>query len=95
MINPLKTKSEMLGKAYAHGKSWQEAYADLLPQEFLKNTYTLKRCQNWVRLRYPQNILIVCDGMIRSLALPVRLIYSGGFARGRGALRPLCLGGLL
>lgn len=34
-----------------------EAFADLLPQEFLKNTYTLERCQDWA-VRYPQNILI-------------------------------------
>ncbi|HEM2810250.1 TPA: GNAT family N-acetyltransferase [Streptococcus suis] len=47
----------MLGKAYVHWKSWQEAYADLLPQEFLKNTYTLERCQDWA-VRYPQNILV-------------------------------------
>lgn len=47
MIKPLETKSEMLGKAYVHWKSWQEAYADLLPQEFLQNTYTLERCQDW------------------------------------------------
>ncbi|CYU15227.1 GNAT family N-acetyltransferase [Streptococcus suis] len=57
MIKPLETKSEMLGKAYVHWKSWQEAYADLLPQEFLKKTYTLERCQDWA-VRYPQNILI-------------------------------------
>ncbi|MDW8758677.1 GNAT family N-acetyltransferase [Streptococcus suis] len=57
MIKPLKTEREMLGKAYVHWKSWQEAYADLLPQEFLKNTYTLERCQDWA-VRYPQNILI-------------------------------------
>ena len=57
MIKPLETKSEILGKAYVHWKSWQEAYADLLPQEFLKNTYTLERCQDWA-VRYPQNILV-------------------------------------
>ncbi|NQN53656.1 GNAT family N-acetyltransferase [Streptococcus suis] len=57
MIKPLETEREMLGKAYVHWKSWQEAYADLLPQEFLKNTYTLERCQDWA-VRYPQNILI-------------------------------------
>ncbi len=34
MIKPLETESEMLGKAYVHWKAWQEAYADLLPQEF-------------------------------------------------------------
>ncbi len=29
----------------------------IIPQEFLKNTYTLERCQDWA-VRYPQNILI-------------------------------------
>lgn len=68
MIKPLETKSEMLGKAYVHWKSWQEAYADLLPQEFLKNTYTLERCQDWA-VRYPQNILIaVMDDKVVSFA---------------------------
>lgn len=53
----METDEEILGKAYVHWKSWQEAYADLLPQEFLKNTYTLERCQDWA-VRYPQNILV-------------------------------------
>ncbi len=53
----METEEEILGKAYVHWKSWQEAYADLLPQEFLKNTYTLERCQDWA-VRYPQNILV-------------------------------------
>lgn len=58
IIKHMETEEEILGKAYVHWKSWQEAYADLLPQEFLKNTYTLERCQDWA-LRYPQNILVV------------------------------------
>lgn len=57
IIKHMETEEEILGKAYVHWKSWQEAYADLLPQEFLKNTYTLERCQDWA-LRYPQNILV-------------------------------------
>lgn len=57
IIKQMETEEEILGKAYVHWKSWQEAYADLLPQEFLKNTYTLERCQDWA-VRYPQNILV-------------------------------------
>ncbi|HEM2548178.1 TPA: GNAT family N-acetyltransferase [Streptococcus suis] len=57
IIKQMETDEEILGKAYVHWKSWQEAYADLLPQEFLKNTYTLERCQDWA-VRYPQNILV-------------------------------------
>ncbi|HFU3982638.1 TPA: N-acetyltransferase family protein [Streptococcus suis] len=57
LIKPMESETEIQGKAYVHWKSWQEAYADLLPQEFLKNTYTLERCQDWA-VRYPQNILV-------------------------------------
>ncbi|HFR3774442.1 TPA: N-acetyltransferase family protein [Streptococcus suis] len=57
IIKQMETEEEILGKAYVHWKSWQEAYVDLLPQEFLKNTYTLERCQDWA-VRYPQNILV-------------------------------------
>lgn len=57
LIKPMETENEIQGKAYVHWKSWQEAYADLLPQEFLKNVYTLERCQDWA-VRYPQNILV-------------------------------------
>ncbi|MFM0772504.1 N-acetyltransferase family protein [Streptococcus suis] len=57
LIKPMQTEEEIRGKAYVHWKSWQEAYADLLPQEFLKNAYTLERCQDWA-FRYPQNVLV-------------------------------------
>ncbi|HEL1972481.1 TPA: GNAT family N-acetyltransferase [Streptococcus suis] len=57
IIKQMETEEEILGKAYVHWKSWQEAYDDLLPQEFLKNTYTLERCQDWA-VQYPQNILV-------------------------------------
>ncbi|HEL1584115.1 TPA: GNAT family N-acetyltransferase [Streptococcus suis] len=56
-IRPMQTEEEIKGKAYVHWKSWQEAYADLLPQDFLQKTYTLERCQDWAS-RYPQNILV-------------------------------------
>lgn len=57
LIKPMESETEIQGKAYVHWKSWQEAYADLLPQEFLQNIYTLERCQDWA-VRYPQNILV-------------------------------------
>ncbi len=57
LIKPMQTEEEIRGKAYVHWKAWQEAYADLLPQEFLQKTYTLERCQDWA-FRYPQNILV-------------------------------------
>ncbi|HFU4060612.1 TPA: N-acetyltransferase family protein [Streptococcus suis] len=57
LIKPMESETEIQGKAYVHWKSWQEAYADLMPQEFLENVYTLERCQDWA-VRYPQNILV-------------------------------------
>ncbi|HFH9837723.1 TPA: N-acetyltransferase family protein [Streptococcus suis] len=57
LIKPMQTEEEIRGKAYVHWKAWQEAYADLLPQDFLQKTYTLERCQDWA-FRYPQNILV-------------------------------------
>ncbi|HFU4501210.1 TPA: N-acetyltransferase family protein [Streptococcus suis] len=57
LIKPMESEMEIQGKAYVHWKSWQEAYADLLPQEFLENVYTLERCQDWA-VRYPQNVLV-------------------------------------
>ncbi|HFI0394246.1 TPA: N-acetyltransferase family protein [Streptococcus suis] len=57
LIKPMESETEIQGKAYVHWKSWQEAYADLLPQEFLEDVYTLERCQDWA-VRYPQNILV-------------------------------------
>lgn len=56
-IKPMQTEEEIKGKAYVHWKAWQEAYAGLLPQDFLQNTYTLERCQDWA-FRYPENILV-------------------------------------
>lgn len=56
-IKDMETEEEIKGKAYVHWKAWQEAYAGLLPQEFLQNTYTLERCQDWA-FRYPQNTLV-------------------------------------
>ncbi len=57
LIKPMQTEEEIKGKAYVHWKAWQEAYTDLLPQDFLQQTYTLERCQD-LAFRYPQNILV-------------------------------------
>ncbi|HFI0120029.1 TPA: N-acetyltransferase family protein [Streptococcus suis] len=60
LIKPMETTDEIQGKAYVHWKAWQEAYAGLLPQDFLQNSYTLERCQEWA-FRYPQNILVALE----------------------------------
>ncbi|MGQ7659361.1 GNAT family N-acetyltransferase [Streptococcus suis] len=60
IIKPMQTEEEIRGKAYVHWKAWQEAYADLLPQEFLQKTYTLERCQDWA-FRYPERIFVALE----------------------------------
>ncbi|HFI0287828.1 TPA: N-acetyltransferase family protein [Streptococcus suis] len=57
MIKPMETECGIQGKAYVYWKSWQEAYAGLLPREFLKDVYTLERYQGWA-VRFPKNILV-------------------------------------
>lgn len=55
-IKDMETSEEIEGKAYVHYQAWQEAYADLLPQEFLVNR-TLENCQEMAHT-YPENTLI-------------------------------------
>lgn len=60
MIKLMETDDEKRGKAYVHWKSWQEAYQDLLPKDFLQNTITLEQCQEWT-FRYPERTLIAIE----------------------------------
>ena len=43
-IKEMQLDKEIEGKAYVHWKAWQEAYASLLPQEFLQERRTLDSC---------------------------------------------------
>lgn len=45
IIKSMETEEEIRGKAYVHWKAWQEAYAELLPSDFLKTVRTLESCQ--------------------------------------------------
>lgn len=56
-IKAMETREEIIGKAFVHWKAWQEAYAELLPPDFLETVCTLESCQD-LAFRYPQNTLI-------------------------------------
>ena len=56
-INEMQLDKEIEGKAYVHWKAWQEAYASLLPQEFLQERRTLDSCRQQA-FAYPQNTLV-------------------------------------
>ena len=59
-VRPMETESEILGKAYVHWKTWQEAYADLIPADYLER-FTLDRCEAIAR-KWPDNLLVAKDG---------------------------------
>lgn len=49
------------GKAYVHWKSWQEAYAGLLNEDYLRDKVTLEGCREMAR-RWPDNVLVAKEG---------------------------------
>ncbi len=51
------TDEEMDEKGYVHWKSWQETYADLMPEEYLEKI-TLEKCVEMAH-RFPQNTLLI------------------------------------
>lgn len=66
-IKEMVTDEEIAGKAYVHWKAWQEAYAGLLPKDFLDRR-SLEQCQKWAR-SYPQDILVaVVEGQVVGFA---------------------------
>ena len=56
-ICSMTTESEMDEKGYVHGKSWQETYEGLMPQEYLENI-TLEKCIKMAH-KWPQNTLLL------------------------------------
>lgn len=62
MIRPASTEDcEELGKV--HVRSWQEAYANLLPASYLNSLDPIERAQNWVQaLEAGGNVLIDLNG---------------------------------
>ena len=59
-IKPMETDDEIKGKAYVHWKSWQEAYAGIVDQNYL-DSLTLEKCEA-VACRWRENILVAKDG---------------------------------
>lgn len=60
IIKPMETAAEVDGKGYVHYKSWQETYAGLVDEEYLK-TITLEKCIK-IAHRWKENILVAKDG---------------------------------
>ena len=60
-IKKMETDSEIKGKGYVHWKSWQEAYAGIVPQTYLEGRMTLEKCEA-IAFRWPDNILVAKDG---------------------------------
>ena len=56
----METDSEIIGKAYVHWKSWQEAYPGIVDQRYL-DSLTLDKCEK-IAYRWTENIIIAKDG---------------------------------
>ncbi len=59
-IKKMETPAEIEGKGYVHWKAWQEAYAGLLPRDYLDGL-TLEKCVK-MAYQWPDNILVAKDG---------------------------------
>lgn len=58
-VKPMETEAEIKSKAYVHWRSWHEAYADLVSQEYL-DRLTLEKCEE-IAFKWSKNILIAKD----------------------------------
>ena len=56
VIKPMKSDSEIRGKAYVHWKAWQDTYSGLIDRTYLDNL-TIKKCTD-MAFRWPDNILV-------------------------------------
>lgn len=61
VIKPMESEEEIKGKAYVHWKSWQEAYAGLIDQEYLDHKQTLEQCER-IAFQWRENLLVAKDG---------------------------------
>lgn len=59
-VKPAETKSELLGKAYVHWKSWQETYRGLVDDDYL-NQLTREKCEE-MAIKHPDCILVATIG---------------------------------
>ncbi len=58
-IKKMESDDEIKGKAYVHWKSWQEAYSNIVNQQYL-NQLTLEKCES-IAYRWPDNIIVAKD----------------------------------
>ena len=56
----METDEEIKGKAYVHWKSWNEAYKNIVNQEYLSRL-TVEKCEEITR-KYKDNIYVAKDG---------------------------------
>ena len=56
----METEDEIKGKAYAHWKSWQEAYPGIIDQRYLDN-FTLDKCEE-IAFKWPDNLIVAKNG---------------------------------
>ena len=59
-IKKMETEDEIKGKAYVHWRSWKEAYAGIVDQQYL-DELTLDKCES-IAYRWKDNIIIAKDG---------------------------------
>ena len=60
ILKKTETEEEMRGKAYVHGKAWQEAYAGLVDPVYLQ-ALTLEKCERVARA-WPDGICVAKEG---------------------------------
>ena len=59
-IKKMKSDAEIMGKAYVHWRSWQEAYRGIVNRQYL-DRLTLEKCEEIAR-RWPDDLLVAKDG---------------------------------
>lgn len=59
-IKKMETDEEIMGKAFVHFKSWQEAYSGIVDQAYLDER-TIEKCEE-IALNTTNNIIIAKDG---------------------------------
>lgn len=61
LIKPMETEEEILGKAFVHWRTWQIAYAGLIPDRYLSDPAFRERCEKNAR-RWTDGILVAKRG---------------------------------
>lgn len=80
-IVPAVTDEDIRGKAYVHCRSWHEAYAGFVPEEYLV-ALTLEKCED-MAFRWRDNIIVAKDG---DRVVGFAGYSDGGTSASRGAV---------